>query len=133
RDERLASCLAQSKMAPEAFVPDWMPGLFTPDAPPGLIHEYGGLMFDFHPSGFRTMANAVAEADLRPALPSIELPVLLLHGEDDQRSPAHTVGADLAAQIPQAKLLVIPRAGHLCNAEQPEAFNAAIREFAANL
>jgi len=132
RDERLASCLAQSKMAPEDFVPDWMPGLFTPAAPSELIDEYTRLMSDFHPSGFRTMAHAVAEADLRPALPTIDIPVLLLYGDDDRRAPAHTVGADLAAQIPEARLLLIPDAGHVCNAEQPEAFNAAIREFAAN-
>jgi pimeloyl-ACP methyl ester carboxylesterase len=132
RDERLTSCLAQSKMAPEDFVPDWMPGLFTPDAPPELVDKYSRLMSECHPSGFRTMTHAIAEADLRPALPTIDVPVLLLHGDDDRRSPADTVGADLAAQIPGARLQLIPGAGHLCNAEQPEAFNVAIREFAAN-
>ena len=113
-------------------MPDWMPGLFTPAAPSELVDEYMALMSDFHPSGFRTMAHAVAEADLRSALPSIDVPVLLVYGDDDRRAPAHTVSADLAAQIPEARLLLIPGAAHVCNAEQPQAFNAAIREFAAD-
>jgi pimeloyl-ACP methyl ester carboxylesterase len=62
RDERLASCLARSKMSPQEFLPEWMPGLFTPAAPPELVNEYTAMMSDFHPSGFRIMAHALAEA-----------------------------------------------------------------------
>jgi pimeloyl-ACP methyl ester carboxylesterase len=89
RDERLASCLAQSTMSPEDFVPEWMPGLFTPAAPPELLDEYTAMIADFHQSGFRTMAHALAEADLRSALPGIGVAVLLLYGDDDRRSPAN--------------------------------------------
>jgi pimeloyl-ACP methyl ester carboxylesterase len=119
-------------MTPEEFVPEWMPGLFTSAAPPELLDEYTAMMADFHPSGFRTMAHAVAEAGLRSVLPGIGVPVLLLYGDDDRGSPAHTVGADHAGQIPDARLELIRDAGHLCNAEQPQPFNAAIRGFASN-
>lgn len=132
-EERLASCLTQSAMQPEDFVPDWIPGLLTSAAPSELVGEITAMMSTFHPSGFRTMAHAVAEADLRPALPTIDVPVLLLYGADDQRAPADTVGAALAAPIPNARLVVVPAAGHLCSAEQAQAFNAAIRDFAVAL
>jgi len=52
--------------------------------------------------------------------------------EDDRRSPGHTVGADFAAQVPHSLLRLIPNAGHVCNAEQPEVVNVADRESATN-
>jgi pimeloyl-ACP methyl ester carboxylesterase len=130
-DERLRSCLAQSEMQPDDFVPDWMPGLLTSAAPPELVGEITAMMSDFHPVGFRAMAHAVAEADLRAVLPTIDVPVLLVYGDDDRRAPVNTVGAALADGIPNARLVVVPAAGHLCNAEQPTTFDGAIRAFAA--
>jgi pimeloyl-ACP methyl ester carboxylesterase len=35
----------------------------------------------------------------------------------------------MAARIPDAELVVIPRAGHASNLDQPEAFNAAVTAF----
>jgi len=128
--QRLASCLAQSSMPPADFVPEWIPELLTSAAPAELVDEVTDMMSDFHPSGFRIMARALAEADLRPALPEITAPTLLIYGDDDKRSPADVVGATLADSITHSQLIVIPAAGHLCNAEQPETFDSAIRTFA---
>jgi 3-oxoadipate enol-lactonase len=50
-------------------------------------------------------------------------------GAEDVITPAETEGRSLADAIPGAKLVIIPNAGHLSNFEQPEAFNAAVREF----
>ncbi|MBC6447066.1 alpha/beta fold hydrolase [Actinokineospora xionganensis] len=124
--ERLESCLAQSEMAPTDVVSAWLPGLLTTDT---SADEVTAMMSDFHPSGFRTMAHAMAEADLRPVLPTIDVPVLLLYGAADKRAPAETVGAALGAPIRDSRLVVIPGTGHLCNLEQPERFNDAIRNF----
>ncbi|WP_304450892.1 alpha/beta fold hydrolase [Nocardiopsis sp. YSL2] len=129
--ERLSSCLAQSELRPEEFVPAWMPGLLTPRAPSAVVDEVTGIMSDFHPSGFRTMAHAVAEADLRPRLAPIDVPVLVVHGRDDRRAPPGTVGSALAEAIPGARLVVLPESGHLCNLEQPGAFDRTVRDFAA--
>jgi hypothetical protein len=49
-------------------------------------------------------------------------------GELDARSPL-TVASQFEEAIPDAKLVVIPGAGHVSNLEQPEAFNDAVREF----
>ena len=86
------------------------------------------VMSDFHPDGFRVMAQAVADADLRSALANIDKPTLLIHGEADARSPV-SVGEELRARIPGAILTVIPESGHLCNLESPQQFNAEIRSF----
>ncbi|MGW5877009.1 alpha/beta fold hydrolase [Nocardiopsis terrae] len=127
---RLSSCLAQSFQRPEEVVPAWMPGLVAPSTPVEVVEEVADVMADFHPSGFRTMARAVAEADLRPGLASIDVPVLVVHGESDRRAPADTVGSALAASVPGARLVVLPDAGHLCNIERPHAFNQVVRDFA---
>jgi pimeloyl-ACP methyl ester carboxylesterase len=73
------------------------------------------------------MARASAE-DLRAALPSIEVPTLLLYGADDIRAPA-AVADHLHEVIRGSTLVRLPGAGHVCNLEAPDAFNAAIRAF----
>jgi pimeloyl-ACP methyl ester carboxylesterase len=131
RDEcaqRLSSCFRQSALRPDQFIPDWIPGLLAPAADVELVGEVMNVMSDFHPDGFRIMAQAVADADLRSALSNIDKPTLLIHGEVDARSPVH-VGEKLQAAIPGAILTVVPNAGHLCNLENPERFNAEVRSF----
>ena len=127
-ERRLTSCLRESELPADRFVPGWLPGLFTPAADPGLVGQVRDMMSEFHPDGYRVMAHAVAEADLRPALPRIASPTLVIHGEADARSPVH-VGEKLRDGIPGAILTVIPNAGHLCNLESPEFFNAEVRAF----
>jgi 3-oxoadipate enol-lactonase len=39
----------------------------------------------------------------------------------------------MAVRIPQARCLVLPRAGHLANLEQPALFNRALSEFLAGV
>jgi len=39
----------------------------------------------------------------------------------------------MADRIPDARLAIIPGAGHLSNLEQPELFNEAIRSFGLHL
>ena len=70
----------------------------------------------------------MAEADQRDLLPRIAVPTLLIWGELDARSPLN-VARQFEREIPDAKLVVIPRAGHVSNLEQPERVNQAVREF----
>ena len=70
----------------------------------------------------------MAEADQRDLLPRIAVPTLLIWGELDARSTL-SVARQFEQAIPDAKLVVIPGAGHVSNLEQPEAFNDAVREF----
>ncbi|HUJ07019.1 MAG TPA: alpha/beta hydrolase [Streptosporangiaceae bacterium] len=60
-------------------------------------------------------------------LSSIDVPVLVLVGADDQ---AFLGAADyVAAKVPDARHVVVPAAGHLCNMDQPEAFDQAVLKF----
>jgi 3-oxoadipate enol-lactonase len=66
--------------------------------------------------------------DSTPGLASIKLPTLVLVGSDDQITPP-AAAQTLAQGIAGAKLVTLPQAGHMSNQEQPDAFNAAVREF----
>jgi pimeloyl-ACP methyl ester carboxylesterase len=46
----------------------------------------------------------------------------------DARSPL-SIARQFEQAIDGAKLVVLPGAGHMSNLEQPEQFNAAVREF----
>ena len=52
----------------------------------------------------------------------------LTAGELDVRSPL-SVAREFEQAIPDAELVVIPEAGHVCNLERPLQLNAAVREF----
>ena len=65
------------------------------------------------------------------ALGSIPQPVLVLVGEEDD---AYLQAAQvMAAKLPHARRVTIPRAGHIVNIEEPEAFNAEIMRFLVEL
>jgi pimeloyl-ACP methyl ester carboxylesterase len=126
--ERLAACLQDAGGSPSALVAKFVPGVFTAAASPSLRDEFAAIVADFHPVGFRLMSLSSAEVDTRDLLPTIDVPTLLLWGEDDRRSPL-PVAAQFHAAVPGAELAVIPNAGHLSNMEQPDAFNDHVRRF----
>ncbi|MER3467998.1 MAG: hypothetical protein C4312_05530 [Thermoflexus sp.] len=73
--------------------------------------------------------QAMAERPDRTALlPTIRVPTRILVGEEDVVTPPE-VAQEMAAGIPGARLVQIPRAGHLANLEAPDAFNEAVRAF----
>ena len=77
--------------------------------------------------GYRAVVTALRTSFL-PRLAAYPGPALLVNGADDPLF-RRGEGAFLAA-CHDGRLRVIEGAGHLVNSEQPEAFNAAIREFA---
>ena len=126
---RMRQVLREVELPAGAFIPDWIPTLLTPSAPPELVDEVAALMAEFHPAGMRQAALCMGDMDYRGVLPTIAVPTLLLYGDADVRSPASTVGKDLHDRIPGSTLVVIPGAPHLANVEAPDAFNAAVRDF----
>lgn len=68
-----------------------------------------------------------AQPPLHDRLPQVPIPVLLAVGAEDARFRA--VAEDLAARLPRAEILRVPRAGHAAHLESPDAFLAAARDF----
>ena len=132
-ERRLARCVRESSLPAQEFVARWVPTEFFTDASPGLQDEMAAVVSGFHPLGFRLMARALAENDTTDLLSTIDVPTLLLWGDDDRRSPLD-VAERFRGAVRGAELVVIPGAGHVSNMEQPEAFDAHVRRFClANL
>ncbi len=70
--------------------------------------------------------------DANPDLGAVAVPTLVLVGRDDTLTPP-AKSEEMAARIPNARLVVLDGAGHLSNLEQPERFNAALRSFLQSL
>ncbi|MEN4475818.1 3-oxoadipate enol-lactonase [Mycolicibacterium cosmeticum] len=77
--------------------------------------------------GYAGCCEAIAKLDLRAELPSISAPVLAIAGSDDPSTPPATL-AGITDAVPGARLLVVDRAAHLANAEQPGVITPAIIE-----
>jgi hypothetical protein len=74
--DRLESCLRDSELPADRFVPDWLPGLLTDAAPAELAGEVMAIMSEFHPVGHRVMARSLAEADLHRQIPASTFSVM---------------------------------------------------------
>jgi len=111
----------------EEFDPT-LPGLFAGDPPADFAPLLEEMAADVRPESLRVQLLMMAEADQRDLLPRIAVPTLLIWGEQDARSPL-SVARQFEQAIPDTKLVVIPRCGHVSNLEQPERFNEAVREF----
>jgi pimeloyl-ACP methyl ester carboxylesterase len=126
--QRLQRCDLESRLAPDEFVARWVPVEFFADASAELAAEMAAVVSDFHPAGFRLMAAALADADTTKLLERIAVPVLLLWGDADGRSPVD-VALRFERLVSGAQLVLIRGAGHVSNMERPEEFNAAVRGF----
>lgn len=87
-----------------------------------------------HPEGLpRAARRVMAQQDARviTSLDSIAVPTLIIVGADDTDFLA---GADyMHRHIPNSRKVVIDDAGHAANMDQPQAFNAAVRELLEQL
>jgi pimeloyl-ACP methyl ester carboxylesterase len=105
------------------------PGLLSEAAPARIADTVRTIIERQPPAGAAAALRAMAaRVDSTPDLPSIDVPVLVIVGEQDAITPASESEAMVAA-LPRASLARIPRAGHLSNLEEPGAFNGALRAF----
>ena len=74
------------------------------------------------------LAGLGARADSNPMLREIRVPTLIVCGTEDVLTPPADSEA-MQRAIPGSCLEIIPKAGHLANLENPEAYNAVLRNF----
>lgn len=127
-ERRLQQVLQSADAPPDEFVRAVIPTLFSKSASADMIGEFAANASGFHPTGLRAMARSFAEADLRDVLSSIDVPTLLLYGDNDVRAPLD-VAEDLHSAMPTSRLVVLPGVGHLINIEAADRFNAEVRAF----
>lgn len=118
------------------FVDGMLPkvlGRSTQEEKPALVTKVRAAMMASLPEAvIRTLRALRDRPDARPGLTSITVPALVIVGEEDALMPP-SVAQDLKEGLPDAELCIVPKAGHLSNLENPEAFRAALRAFVGRL
>jgi pimeloyl-ACP methyl ester carboxylesterase len=96
-----------------------------------VVEKVRAMIFESSPNGVVAALGAMRDRpDSTPLLESIEVPTLVIGGEEDGISSPEVMGA-MAEKIPNSRHVTLARAGHLSNLETPEGFNAALKEFLA--
>ncbi len=125
--ERAATVRAQGSQAvATAVVERW----FTPaylDAHPDARSAHERMVAFTPAEGYAGCCEAIAKLDLREELSAIAVPTLAIAGDDDPAAPPAKL-EEIATRIPCARLLTVPRAAHLANAEQPGIITPALIE-----
>lgn len=115
-----------------AIAASMLPKLLSPGTyrnRPDLVNQVSKVMECISLEGITGDLMGMKERpDSTPALAGIKVPTLVLHGADDQIIPLQEAES-MRDAIPNARLQVIPNAGHLLNLEQPDLFNQAIKGF----
>jgi pimeloyl-ACP methyl ester carboxylesterase len=101
---------------------------FGPDAPPHLVDHVVALAHAARPEVWRDGLAGLMEMDLRHAVPRIVVPSIVVVGEHDRVTPP-AAAVELAAALPDGRLVVIEGAGHLPMLERPYEVDRELRAF----
>jgi len=97
-------------------------------AHPDVIERMRGILSSTDREGYAGCCEAIADMDLRPDLPSIIAPTLVVAGAEDPATPPEH-GRLIADLIPGARFEVISPAAHLATIERPDLTTAMILRF----
>jgi len=95
---------------------------------PELVARIGQLIRNTPIAGYIGCCHAIAALDFTKRLKALNLPALVLVGDQDAGTPP-AMARELATAIPGAQLEIIPGAAHLSNIEQAETFNRLLLQF----
>jgi pimeloyl-ACP methyl ester carboxylesterase len=76
--------------------------------------------------------GVAARPDSLEVLPGVDVPTLVIVGEHDLITPP-AESTKMVERLPNARLEVIPQAGHMANFENADAFNEALARFLSAL
>jgi pimeloyl-ACP methyl ester carboxylesterase len=88
----------------------------TPERIAADLEQRGRRRLD--PSAYRGHVAAAMTHDAQSSLHAIDVPTLVVHGENDRLIPKAN-GERIARTIPDARLHLIPRAGHYYSTDEP--------------
>ncbi len=108
-------------------------GKTTRERRPDIYDATHRMMAQSAPEGIIGGLEAMMmRPDSTPLLEHIDVPTLVVGGEEDAITPPKTMRA-LHHAIPGSRLELIAQAGHLSNVERPAAFNTVVSEFLGSL
>jgi 3-oxoadipate enol-lactonase len=128
-EQRKARYESIEKVKAEGVAPvvsSMLPKMLTKNAKPELVDEVQRIMSASSPQGVIAALDAMAKRpDSTDLLPTLNIPALVIVGEEDTITPPSDA-EKMAAALPNAKLVKIANAAHLSNVEQSHEFNAVV-------
>ncbi len=132
RTTRLKNAELVLERGTEWFVDLMIPKLLgksTRESRPDLVAGARSMMLQMSPQDIAQVQQGMAiRPDSVPTLQSINVPSLLVMGEEDTLAPPAD-GELMRQQIQGSRLTVIPRAGHFAAWEQPDVVGTLLRQF----
>ncbi|MDB5957531.1 alpha/beta fold hydrolase [Ramlibacter sp.] len=107
--------------------------LFSPEFQaqhPELIAQRRERFIAVHPETFHTACAALATLDLREQAAGVQVPVLVLVGEQDEATPP-AMARELASLLPDARFQLLAGCAHVPQLQAPGQFLDAIASFIA--
>jgi 3-oxoadipate enol-lactonase len=114
----------------QAIVDAVMGRFFTPKtlASDPYAHSVKSVFLGTEPAGYAACCAALRDTDFTSSIGKVNVPTLVIGGDQDPSTPWQGHGEVLARNIPGAKTLRLNTA-HLSNIEEPRAFTQALLEF----
>jgi pimeloyl-ACP methyl ester carboxylesterase len=136
RANRRSMLALVDREGPSGVARDMMPKLIGPttrESNPTVEPTIRRLIKQQSPDGIRAAIQRMMDRmDATEVVSAVRIPSLVVVGDEDELTPVDE-SRRIAAVIPDARLAVIPQAGHLPNLEQPDRFNAVLTRFLEDL
>lgn len=122
--------MARDKMSPEEAAEAAVPFIYDSPTPRERIDEDLAIRRPWfpRPEAYVAQLQGILAWEAYSRLSGITAPTLVIHGERDRLVPPGN-GKLIAERIPEAKLVMIPHASHLCLTDQTEAAHSTVLEF----
>jgi len=111
-----------------AFARVFMEGVFSEPDSEETIRELVEIALQASPEILITQERELRWAAIPPLLPAVQVPTLLIHGDGDLAVPV-SLAQRIADPMPNARLHVLPGAGHRPDIRNPERVNELIAAF----
>jgi pimeloyl-ACP methyl ester carboxylesterase len=136
REGRLRTAAAVERDGTAPLADQLLPALLGPtslERRAAVAGRVRGLVTAAPAAAVAWASRAMAERpDSFDVLRTTDVPALVVVGEEDVLSPV-AQAQEMADALPQARLAVVPEAGHLSAVEGPEAFGAVVTGFLRGL
>lgn len=124
-----STAVRQGGLAPLApmILARWFSSTFA-ETEPAAYRGYHNMLTRTPVEGYAATCEALRDADLREVVRTINVPALVLCGDEDLATPP-SLGRELTGALPNARFALISQAGHIPSIEQPQALATTIQHF----
>jgi 3-oxoadipate enol-lactonase len=131
-EREVTQLLLAPRGSPEELAKAIYPFIYDAGTPDARKEEDLAVRRPWFPTaeGYLAQLQGIMAWEAYSRLPQIAAPTLVIHGESDRLVPPEN-GRRIAARIPNARLIMIPRASHIFPTDQKEAAHRAMLDFLA--